>query len=233
VITQDRTISFTADSKSPARGAIAPRSPSIPARQFSGSSQGAKSWWCRAALPKSHRMGSWSRVKRQYRVILSPRAPPIQCPIRSECCRSRRQERAELTGSSALRAPLYPIIPESVEIDSRLEVHAYMTGRDYRRAESLSHALPPLNPSSTLMFSASMTRPALRPARAVARRSRRQHARADGTDNHLRAQSRHWHRHTQLLGRAIPRSKSFRNNTGVKVGVKSRFTKAASCSGEC
>jgi hypothetical protein len=71
-------ISRTADSIRPALGAIAPRRPSIPARQFSGSSHGAYSWWWRAADPKSHSTGSASPASRAYRVILSPSAPPIQ-----------------------------------------------------------------------------------------------------------------------------------------------------------
>ena len=72
-------ISRTADSIRPAVGAIAPRIPSIPARQSAGSSHGAKSLWCRAADPKSHSVGvSAERVSSAYRVILSPSAPPIQ-----------------------------------------------------------------------------------------------------------------------------------------------------------
>jgi len=80
VITQIETISFTADSKSPARGAIAPRSPSIPARQFSGSSQGRRAGGAgrRCRVPQNGLMVAQSRGS--YRVILSPRAPPIQVP---------------------------------------------------------------------------------------------------------------------------------------------------------
>jgi hypothetical protein len=55
-------ISTTADSISPALGAIAPRMPSMPARQFSGSNHGEYSRWWRAALPKSHSTGSRLRV---------------------------------------------------------------------------------------------------------------------------------------------------------------------------
>ncbi len=58
LVAQDPDDLLDGDSKSPAVGAIAPRSPSMPARQLSGSNQGANSRWWRAADPKSHTIGS-------------------------------------------------------------------------------------------------------------------------------------------------------------------------------
>ena len=56
---QQPTISVTADSKSPASGATAPRKPSMPGAPVRRArATGEYSLWCRAAEPKSHTIGS-------------------------------------------------------------------------------------------------------------------------------------------------------------------------------
>ena len=56
---------------------IAPRIGATPARKFSGGSHGANSWWCRAAEPKSQRIGSAPRMSRVKRAFLSRAHSPM------------------------------------------------------------------------------------------------------------------------------------------------------------
>ncbi len=61
-----------------ASGLKAPRSVEIPARARSvPSSHGLKSWWCRAAEPKSHTTGSPPRGSSANRISLSIAQVPM------------------------------------------------------------------------------------------------------------------------------------------------------------
>ena len=69
---------FTAsESGIPVSTGIAPRIGATPARKFSSGSHGAYSRWCRAAEPKSHRIGSSPRGSRTQRAFLSRAHSPI------------------------------------------------------------------------------------------------------------------------------------------------------------
>ena len=61
----------------PVSTGIAPRIGATPARKFSGGSQGAKSWWWRAAEPKSQRIGSSPRGSSAKRAFLSRAHSPM------------------------------------------------------------------------------------------------------------------------------------------------------------
>ena len=61
----------------PVSTGIAPRIGETPARKFSAGSQGANSWWWRAAEPKSHRIGSAPRASSVKRAFLSRAHSPM------------------------------------------------------------------------------------------------------------------------------------------------------------
>jgi hypothetical protein len=56
---------------------IAPRIEVTPARQLVSGSHGAYSWWCLAAEPKSHRIGSPLRGSSTQRAALSRAHSPM------------------------------------------------------------------------------------------------------------------------------------------------------------
>ena len=56
---------------------IAPRMLDTPARQLDSGSQGACSWWCLAAEPKSQRTGSPVRPSNTQRALLSRAHSPM------------------------------------------------------------------------------------------------------------------------------------------------------------
>src|SRR5256712_195269 len=80
-----RMISLTvraASSDRPTSGATEPRKPVMPAREFSGLSQGACKRWAFAAEPKSHRIGSPPRVSSAKRATLSRAHSPMVVLVR-------------------------------------------------------------------------------------------------------------------------------------------------------
>ncbi len=64
-------------SGTPVCSGIAPRMLETPARQLDSGSQGAYSWWCLAAEPKSHSTGSPPRGSRTQRALLSRAHSPM------------------------------------------------------------------------------------------------------------------------------------------------------------
>ena len=64
-------------SGTPVSRGIAPRIEVTPARQLVSGSQGAYSWWCLAAEPKSQSTGSPSRGNSTQRALLSRAHSPM------------------------------------------------------------------------------------------------------------------------------------------------------------
>src|ERR1035437_2743993 len=65
----------------------------------------------------------------------------------------KEQQGPELTRFEGLSGTGESVTPQTIKIDSGFEIDPHVPGGHNRWAESFSHLLPPLSPSSTLIFS--------------------------------------------------------------------------------
>ena len=117
----------------PNAGDTVPRRPISPALQFSGLSQGTNSLWCTAAEPKSHRIGSPSRVEQ------GPAAELVALPFAdlgrrdvADVVDVEHQKRAQLGGLEGLLDAAEPIAMQPAVINPLLEIDAHGAERRQR-----------------------------------------------------------------------------------------------------
>ena len=108
----------------PVSTGIAPRIGATPARKFSGGSQGANSWWWRAAEPKSQRIGSAPRGEQREARVLVPRPlADVRARDVADVVRVEEQQRPEV-GRLERRLRAVEAVPaQPREVDALLPVH--------------------------------------------------------------------------------------------------------------
>ena len=170
-----------------------------------------------AAEPKSHTIGSPPAGEQAVARHLVADAPPIQVGDVADVVEVEEQHGAEgaaLERVARARARRYARKRSKstrVSKSTPLWPGVLMIGPKSSLMTSLA------NPSSMSLFSDSNVSPALRAAREAAPRSLRLVSGADRARDDLSAQRRDGHRHTEVFASSMPRSKSLRNRTGVKL----------------
>ena len=107
----------------PVSSGIAPRIGATPARKFSSGSHGAYSWWCRAAEPKSQRIGSCAaREQHPARVLVARPLADVRARDVADVVRVEQQQRTEVGGLERRLRPREPVGAQLGEVDPLLPV---------------------------------------------------------------------------------------------------------------
>ena len=118
-----KTILSARRSGTPVSTGIAPRIGATPARKFSGGSHGANSWWCRAAEPKSQRIGSLAAQQQHpARVLVARPLADVRARDVADVVRVEEQQRAEIGGLEHPARAGEPVGPQAREVDALLPV---------------------------------------------------------------------------------------------------------------